>query len=240
MAKAETIHAKQRSLAPRKGKDIGHFGLIPAAVIFLSWFALLSFSFSQELKLTQIWTIVILFIQTHLFTGLFITAHDAMHGTVSSNKILNHAVGQFATFLYAFFPYNKLYTKHHLHHSEVATEHDPDYHEGGFIAWYASFLGEYISWWQLLGYALTFNLLKLWIPTETLVVFWIVPALLSTIQLFYFGTYLPHKGSHNNRHHARSQAPNHFLAFLSCYFFGYHYEHHDKPWVPWWRLYKER
>jgi beta-carotene ketolase (CrtW type) len=25
-------------------------------------------------------------------------------------------------------------------------------------------------------------------------------------------------------------------AFISCYFFGYHYEHHDQPYLPWWKL----
>jgi beta-carotene ketolase (CrtW type) len=25
---------------------------------------------------------------------------------------------------------------------------------------------------------------------------------------------------------------------LSCYFFGYHFEHHDSPGTPWWRLWR--
>jgi beta-carotene ketolase (CrtW type) len=25
---------------------------------------------------------------------------------------------------------------------------------------------------------------------------------------------------------------------LSCYFFGYHYEHHESPQTPWWKLYQ--
>jgi beta-carotene ketolase (CrtW type) len=32
-------------------------------------------------------------IQMHLYTGLFITAHDAMHGTVSPNRALNNLTG---------------------------------------------------------------------------------------------------------------------------------------------------
>ena len=27
------------------------------------------------------------------------------------------------------------------------------------------------------------------------------------------------------------------LAMVSCYFFGYHFEHHDSPGTPWWKLY---
>ena len=26
------------------------------------------------------------------------------------------------------------------------------------------------------------------------------------------------------------------LSLLVCFHFGYHYEHHAWPWVPWWRL----
>jgi fatty acid desaturase len=24
---------------------------------------------------------------------------------------------------------------------------------------------------------------------------------------------------------------------LTCYFFGYHWEHHEAPGIPWWQLY---
>jgi len=74
------------------------------------------------------------------------------------------------------------------------------------------------------------------------VLFWIIPSVLATFQLFFFGTYLPHSGEHesDNRHKSSTQSKNHIWAFLSCYFFGYHYEHHEKPYVPWWQLYKEK
>lgn len=88
--------------------------------------------------------------------------------------------------------------------------------------------------------AVLFNILKMWIPQANLLLFWVVPSLLSTLQLFYFGTYQPHKGEHDNKYFARSQAKNHVLAFFSCYFFGYHYEHHDSPATPWWMLWKNR
>ena len=145
-------------------------------------------------------------VQMHLYTGLFITAHDAMHGTVSPNKKLNDAVGYVCTLLYASFWYPKLYTKHHLHHNHVHTNDDPDYHEGNFVQWYGRFISNYLSWWQIVVMAVLFNILKIWIPQENLLLFWVVPSLLSTLQLFYFGTYLPHKGEHNNRHHAAARA----------------------------------
>lgn len=175
-------------------------------------------------------------VQMHLYTGLFITAHDAMHGTVSSHKGLNNAIGQICTALYAAFPFKRLYQKHHEHHRHVHTSADPDFHEGGFWKWYFNFMKEYLSWQQILIMALTFNVLKLWFSELNLVLFWVLPSLLSTIQLFYFGTWLPHHGEHQNIHQSGTQKKNHLLAFLSCYFFGYHYEHHDSPGIPWWRL----
>jgi beta-carotene/zeaxanthin 4-ketolase len=29
---------------------------------------------------------------------------------------------------------------------------------------------------------------------------------------------------------------NHYVAFFTCYFFGYHHEHHAFPYLPWWKL----
>ena len=177
-------------------------------------------------------------LQMHLYTGLFITAHDAMHGTVSPNRRLNNAVGYTCTFFYAAFWYPQLYTKHHLHHSHVHTETDPDYHEGGFFAWYVRFIRNYLSVWQIVVMAALFNVFKLWIPQPNLILFWVIPSLLSTLQLFYFGTYRPHKGEHDNIYQSGTQSKNHLTAFFSCYFFGYHYEHHDSPGTPWWRLWR--
>jgi beta-carotene ketolase (CrtW type) len=45
-------------------------------------------------------------------------------------------------------------------------------------------------------------------------------------------------GESENEHHSRSQSKNHFWALVSCYFFGYHFEHHDSPGTPWWLLWK--
>jgi beta-carotene ketolase (CrtW type) len=121
----------------------------------------------------------------------------------------------------------------------VATDQDPDYHASGkFLIWYLSFIRQYVTVWQILLMAVTFNILKLFLPTENLIAFWMLPAMLSTLQLFFFGTYLPHMGESTNKHHSNSQAKNHFWAFISCYFFGYHYEHHDSPGTPWWRLWR--
>jgi beta-carotene ketolase (CrtW type) len=41
-------------------------------------------------------------------------------------------------------------------------------------------------------------------------------------------------------HRARTQKRNHLKAMLTCYFFGYHHEHHLFPRVPWWQLYQTK
>ncbi|MCC6684310.1 MAG: fatty acid desaturase, partial [Bacteroidia bacterium] len=190
-----------------------------------------------------VWIVFVL-VQMHLYTGLFITAHDAMHGTVSGNKKTNTIIGQLALMLYAALPYHSILPKHRLHHAHVATAADPDYHEGNFITWYLRFILQYLSWWQFIIPAIVFNVLHyvLHIPQTNLILFWILPSVLSTVQLFYVGTYLPHKNPEqlHNPHKSRSQRKNHLWGFLSCYFFGYHYEHHDQPHLPWWQLWKTK
>jgi beta-carotene ketolase (CrtW type) len=165
-----------------------------------------------------------------------------MHGIVSKNRHINEWIGRICTTLFAFNFYSNLYKKHHLHHRFVATEKDPDYYKGNFWRWYLKFALEYVNFWQILMMAITYNLLKLYLPTENLIVYWMLPSVVSTFQLFYFGTYLPHKGEHalENIHKARSQSKNHLWAFVSCYFFGYHYEHHASPATPWWLLYRQK
>jgi beta-carotene ketolase (CrtW type) len=214
-------------------------GVLIALLIIGAWFLSLYNLLRVEVSFWNPWVYLGILVQMHLYTGLFITAHDAMHGLVSENKRTNHAIGWLSALLFSYNFYWKLFPKHHEHHRFVATEKDPDYHPSqNFFIWYWSFITTYVTIWQVLLMAVTFNVLKLFIPQVNLIVFWMVPAILATLQLFYFGTYLPHKGSHSNKHHSSSQAKNHLWAFVSCYFFGYHYEHHDSPGTPWWRLWQ--
>ncbi len=218
---------------------IARWGLLIALAVLTAWGAGLAFALWRPLSTTDpiswLWVVV----QTHLFTGLFITAHDAMHGTVSPNRRVNNAVGAVALALFALNRWKVLLPKHHEHHRHVATEADPDYGPPAFWPWYFRFVTTYVSLWQLVGMAVLFNVAKIWVDEYKLILYYVVPSILSTLQLFYFGTYLPHRGEHaaDNVHKARSQSKNHLLAFVSCYFFGYHYEHHDQPWLPWWLLY---
>ena len=213
-------------------------GVIFALIIIGLWFLCIITLMQWEVNFRDPMLYLFILIQMHLYTGLFITAHDAMHSTVSSNRLLNNSLGQLCTALYACFPFSKLNSKHHEHHRHVHSDNDPDFHSGSFISWYFNFIKTYLSWWQIVLMALIFNLLKIWVSELNLLLFWVLPSLLSTLQLFYFGTWLPHHGEHTNKHQSRTQNKNHLLAFLSCYFFGYHYEHHDSPGTPWWALWK--
>lgn len=218
-------------------------GVAVALGVIFSWAALLAWNLSRPLSPTDPWLYIGVLLQTHLFTGLFITAHDAMHGAVSpSNPRLNHFLGRLCAILFIFNTYDILRPKHYEHHRHVGTPDDPDYHKGNpnFWHWYVHFLKEYVTWKQMLLAAITFNIAGIWIAKPALGVFWVVPSLLSTLQLFYFGTFVPHMGEHNpeNTHRSHTLGKNHIWAFVSCYFFGYHYEHHDSPRTPWWLLWK--
>ncbi|CAN5437269.1 fatty acid desaturase [soil metagenome] len=219
-----------------------HRGELIAISIILLWSVVLLFHLHYPVHFFDPFIYLFILIQTHLYTGLFITAHDAMHGVVSKNKKLNKIIGSIAALLFAYNFYFRLFPKHHEHHKFVASDKDPDYHDGHFIIWYFNFLKQYITWYQLALMALTYHILILFFPTANVIFFWIIPSILATLQLFYFGTYLPHRGNHapENKHKSSSLQKNHFLAFIYCYFFGYHYEHHNAPSVPWWQLYKEK
>jgi beta-carotene ketolase (CrtW type) len=185
-------------------------------------------------------------IQSYLYTGLFITAHDSMHGGVSKNRNINTLFGQIALWLFAAFPYQKMFTKHMAHHHFVGTEKDPDFsnHQNLFY-WFITFFFSYVTVLQIITMALLFNIghYLVGISVLHLVLFWVIPAFLGTFQLFYFGTYRPHRLPHTPEmapHKSRTQKRNHLWAMLTCWFFGYHYEHHEYPRTPWWQLYRKK
>jgi beta-carotene ketolase (CrtW type) len=182
---------------------------------------------------------------TFLFSGLFITAHDAIHGLVAPAwPRLNRAVGTLCVGLYAGFSYGWLRTEHQIHHRTPASAEDPDYHDGhnaGFWAWYFHFMRHYVTLGQLVRVGLVFNSLRYLAgaPLANLLFLWMLPAILSSLQLFYFGTYLPHRappGGYRDEHRAESNNYGVWFSFLTCYHFGYHHEHHAQPHLPWWKL----
>lgn len=227
-----------------------HKGLSIALTIIGLWILSLTTLLTRDVAQIQIGIIpVCVLCQMFLYTGLFITAHDAMHGTVCpARPRLNNIIGTVAVRLYALFEYRNLLAKHWAHHKTPASGTDPDFHDGthsGFLAWYFHFMKTYLGWKQIVGMALVFQIMEyvLGIPTVNLLLFWVLPSWLSTLQLFYFGTYLPHRlpeGGYDNRHRAQSNVYSTFWSFITCYHFGYHWEHHEYPYVPWWELPKTR
>jgi beta-carotene ketolase (CrtW type) len=214
-------------------------GIFYAFTIITLWGLSLTYLLHYKIAFNDPLVYVFMLIQMHLYTGIFITAHDAIHGVVSpNNKRLNYWIGFLCATVFAYNNYEKLSRKHHLHHTHVVSNDDPDYYDGNFFRWYLKFALEYVTFWQILWMAITYNLLKLFFPMENLIIFWEIPAILSTLQLFYFGTFLPHRGEHDasDKFKAKSQKLNHPIAFITCYFFGYHHEHHAYPYLPWWSL----
>ncbi len=217
-------------------------GTVIACFIICFWFSL--FYWLNFVWKLQVFNLGLIALLTFLYTGLFITAHDSMHGNVyKENKFINDFLGYLAVALYAAFDYKKLYEKHWLHHEQPATQSDPDFHNESnqsFWAWYFNFMKNYLSFKQLLIMSLVGSLFQIafGVSLLTLVFYWVLPSVLSTFQLFYFGTYLPHKPSDatKNNFKARSLSFPSWLSFLACYHFGYHYEHHAHPELAWWQL----
>lgn len=222
------------------------YGLLIAVSILLTWaiglFLLLSVPIEQwsngSIALAVLW-------QTFIYTGLFITAHDAMHGSIlPANLKINHLIGKISVTVYALFSYKKLLQKHWQHHRNPASDQDPDFHDDhheNLVLWYLHFMKGYVSWGQIIGLISAFYVIHwlLGVPEKNLYLFWILPSFISSLQLFFFGTFLPHRepsGGYTNRHRAETYPLPVFWSFLSCYHFGYHEEHHEYPHVPWWQL----
>ncbi|MDA3822075.1 MAG: fatty acid desaturase [Bacteroidales bacterium] len=219
-------------------------GILIASFILLLWVVhLVYILLNVSVSFDNPWMYMHIFIQTYFYTGLFITGHDAMHQLVSRIKFINNAFGHLSAFMFAGMSYKKLIKNHWDHHKYPGTDRDPDFtiRSQNLWVWWFMFMRRYTTIWQVLIMALIFNFLYRIIGLEvsSLLVLWIVPAFISTFQLFYFGTFLPHRKPHTNnmgKHRARTLKKNHFWAMLSCYFFGYHYEHHASPATPWWLL----
>lgn len=221
-------------------------GMAIALLIISLWSAGLAIDLSLDIsQVSYGWLGLIVVIQSFLTTGLFITAHDAMHRSLHPYQVqLNDCIGAIACFLYLFFPYKKLLKNHWLHHCHPASALDPDFHpehSAHPVLWYFSFIKRYFGWSQVAGILIVswFAVFLGHVSILNLGLFWVLPSIVSSIQLFYFGTFLPHRelsGGYGNPHQARSNSFPTLLSFLSCYHFGYHQEHHEYPFIPWWQL----
>ena len=184
-------------------------------------------------------------LQCWLSVGLFIVAHDCMHGSLAPGvPWVNRAFGRACLALYAGFSFDRLRPKHMQHHAHPGTRLDPDFSHSDptrFLPWFAKFFRTYFGWTEFfaLGVLLVSAIVLLHVNPANLIAFWGLPALLSAAQLFYFGTFLPHRHGPDpfgDLHNARSNEYSWLISLLTCFHFGYHHEHHSNPSVPWWRL----
>jgi len=223
-------------------------GLVFAGTILFLW--LVSFLSLLSVHISSMNVVLVglaMAWQMMLYTGLFITAHDAMHGSVFPDNLkINHTIGTLAVTAYGLFSYQELLRKHWLHHRYPGTEMDPDFHEGNtdnFFIWYFQFMKHYWNWGRILALVvLSWGINVLFhVPALNLLLFWGIPSILSSLQLFYFGTFLTHRepaGGHTNPHRTQSTHFPVLWSLITCYHFGYHQEHHEYPNIPWWQLHR--
>ncbi len=233
---------------PFKSFSHSQLSLYWASLIGLMWLISLvgTFIFFGTQTPLIFWPLAIL-IRTFLHTGLFIVTHEAIHRNISGFHGLNDAIGYVTSWLYALLPYQLLAKNHRLHHRFPSTEQDPDYcnrESGGFWFWYIQFMKTYQSgrqvWVSLIGFAIIFcGFLFCQVSLVNVILFWIIPIVLSSLQLFTFGIFLPHRQPDNASgcsHSIRSIHLPVFWSFITCYHFGYHREHHLNPHLPWYQL----
>lgn len=230
---------------PRRRDGIVSQGL--AVAIAAAWLALHFFTiFGPAVgDWPAIELVALLLVQTWLSTGLFIIAHDCMHGALAPGRpARNRAIGRFALMIYAGLDFDRMLPAHFAHHRHVGTVDDPDFHAPApraLVPWFLGFFRNYYTHMQLVRITVAACVYLLFgANLVNIAVFWAVPAVLALMQLFVFGTYLPHRhGEHAfpDRHRARSVGPGGLISLLGCFHFGgYHHEHHANPQTPWWRL----
>ncbi len=236
----ESHAATGADLRPHAATGAGR-GVVIALAVIGAWLAV---EIAGLFLLPLAGALALIPLATFLYVGLFITAHDALHGAVAPGRPrLNRFIGRVALWLYAAFGERALRSAHARHHATPAAEGDPDYAHGErYLPWLATFASRYLSLGQLVVLAVEGNILihLAGVQPARLIAIWIVPAVASAVQLFTFGTYLPHRappGGHPDAHRARSLALSSAWSFLTCWHFGgRHHEHHADPSRPWWRL----
>lgn len=226
-------------------------GLQLAGLIGCAW--LLTLAVGLRLPFQQIHPMALMafvILRGFLHTGLFIVAHDAMHGTLApaSRPNLNQRIGQGCLWAYAGLNFQACLNHHIQHHHSPGSATDPDYctaADSSPLAWYARFLSHYLNPMQLLKLAGCMGLLLAVIPANqqqpllALVLIYVLPLIISSWQLFVVGTFLPHRNNPQATegfHQPISLNFHPVLSFAACYHFGYHREHHSYPAVPWHQL----
>ena len=190
---------------------------------------------------------VLILAQSWLGAGMFIVAHDSMHGSLAPGRPrLNAAIGQLCVGAYAAFSYRTLNVCHHQHHRAPGSADDPDVHADrpeAFLPWFLAFFTRYFGLreFTIITAVIIAYIFALKASPLNMLLFWALPAIISALQLFVFGTWLPHRHERTgpdfvDRHNARTLPMPWILSLLTCFHFGLHHEHHSSPNTPWWRL----
>lgn len=222
-------------------------GLVLATAIIAGWIALHLYAMFGYRITGANWPLVpvIAAVQCWLSVGMFIVAHDAMHGSLAPGRpAVNARVGAALLQLYAGFGWTRMRDAHFDHHKHSGSANDPDFdadHPAHFWPWYATFLRRYFGW---RSGAYVFGVVTLYwavfgVPPLNIMLLYSLPAIGSSLQLFYFGTYRPHRhddAEFADRHNARTEGFGTIVSLATCFHFGYHHEHHLSPHLPWWKL----
>ena len=221
--------------------------------LILGWGLSMALALGSDISHSPLWLVVVLvLLRTQLQTGLFIVAHDAMHGLLCPTRArCNAALGALALMLYAGLPFAACHRQHRRHHRQPGSPGDPDFpcdQHGGALQWYQQFLARYLSPRQMAlllgGWAVLVVLTMAWarvppmVAALSVLVFATLPLLLSSVQLFVVGTYLPHRVQRLPERRSQPISLNlpPWLSLLACFHFGYHREHHDNPSLSWYQL----
>ncbi len=197
--------------------------------------------------------------------GISLFTHEAVHGTLSSNKMLNRAVGTICAWpvLQNFAAYRVLHLEHHNHLGEQG---DPDHYDN-YTRWtpmlWAMHWGRliigypaYITAIPVLGFRHGTARDRFWILFEIICTLLIIAAVLMSpiprlflihawlIPMLFINTLVNIRGMSQHtllEHHSdeirgtRSILTNRVTAFFMCNE-NYHLEHHLFPGVPWYNL----
>ena len=166
------------------------------------------------------------------YVGLFIISHDLHHN--ENPSLYQNFLGRISLLCYGGFLLEDFSKKHELHHRFPGnSKKDPDFFNGNALFWYLNFMIEYINIKQIIIQLSFYNIFKyLEISDETMILFWLIPSVLASIQLFFYGTYLVHEKDGIIKN---SKLPKWLITFTS-YNFGNHVNHHRYPKIPWFDL----
>ena len=166
------------------------------------------------------------------YVGLFIISHDLHHA--ENPNTYDNILGRLSLLLYGGFILEDFSKNHENHHKYPGIQSkDPDFDINNPIIWYLKFMSRYINLNQIATEMVVFLILKSNdINYENILLFWFIPCIYASIQLFTYGTFLVHR---KNKIIVNSNLPK-FLNTFTCYNFGYHKEHHSNPKIPWYEL----